>query len=365
MQTIPKGNRYVYLGTNAKADILGIGNYVLKLPGGGKLLLKDTLYSPSMRRNLISVSQLESIGYDILFGNGRVKILLNGKLVHTGVRHDGLYFLDNLIEGANSDCLVGEDNSIVRNNDKNTCSESYLWHLRLGHISTNRIKRLINSGILNFKWEHFGTCEACIMGKMTRAPFPKAERSKEPLAIIHSDICGEMSTLTNGQKLYFITFIDGYSRYGYVYILKHKSGGFDAFKAFKTEVENQLNKTIKVLRTDRGGEYTSGILNDFCKENGIIHHYTMPYTPHQNGVAERRNRTLMDMVRSMMAYSDLPLLFWGEALHTAVYLLNHSPSKAIAVSPYELWTERKPSLRHLAIWGCNAQIRVPNQHRTK
>ena len=150
---------------------------------------------------------MESIGYDLLFGNGRVKILLNGKLVHTGIRHDGLYFLDNLIEGANSDCLVGEDNSIVRNNDKNTCSESYLWHLRLGHISKNRIKRLINSGILNFKWEDFGTCEACIKGKMNHAPFPKAERSKEPLAIIHSDICGEMSTPTNGQKLYFITFI--------------------------------------------------------------------------------------------------------------------------------------------------------------
>jgi hypothetical protein len=195
--------------------------------------------------------------------------------------------------------------------------------------------------------------------------FPKAERSKEPLAIVHSDICGEMSTPTNGQKLYFITSIDDYSRYSYVYLLKHKSEGFDAFKAFKTEVENQLNKTIKVLRIDCGGEYTSGILNYFCKENGIIHHYIMPYTPQQNGVAEWRNRTLMDMVRSMMAYSDLPLSLWGEALHTAVYLLNHSPSKAVTVTPYELWTGRKPSLRPLAVWGCNAQIRVPNQHRTK
>jgi hypothetical protein len=91
----------------------------------------------------------------------------------------------------------------------------------------------------------------------------------------------------------------------------------------------------------------------------------MPYTPQQNGIAERRNRTLMDMVRSMMAYSDLPLSFSGEALHTAVYLLNHSPSKAVKVTPYELWTGRKPSLRHLAVWGCNAQIRVPNQYRTK
>ena len=279
-----------------------------------------------------------------------MKIILNGRLVHSGDRHDGLYFLNDIME---NNCLVGEDNSVVRNiNGHNNCSESYLWHLRLGHISKNRIKRLISSGILNFKWEDYGICEACIMGKMTRSPFPKASRSTEQLAIVHSDICGKFSTPTlGGQKIYFITFIDDYSRYGYVYLLKHKSEGFDAFKVFKAEVENQLNKKIKILRTDRGGEYTSGILDDFCKEHGIIHHYTLPYIPQQNGVAERRNRTLMDMVRSMMAYSDLPLSFWGEALHTAVYLLNHSPSKAIAVTPYELWKGRKPSLRHLAVWG--------------
>jgi transposase InsO family protein len=170
------------------------------------------------------------------------------------------------------------------------------------------------------------------MGKMTCAPFPKAERAKEPLAIIHSDICGEMATPTKDQKVYFITFIDDYSRYGYVYLLKHKPEAFDAFKIFKTEVKNQLNKTIKVLRTSRVGEYTSEILNDFYRKHGIIHQYTMLYTLQQNGVAERRNRTLMDMVRSMMAYSDIPLSFWGEALHTAVHLLNHSLSKVVTVS---------------------------------
>jgi hypothetical protein len=109
MQTIPKGNRFAFLGTNAKVDILGIGNYVLKLPGGGKLVLRDTLYSPSMRRNLIFVSQLESVGYDILFGKGKVKILLDEKLVHTGVRHDGLYFLDDILEDENINCLIRED----------------------------------------------------------------------------------------------------------------------------------------------------------------------------------------------------------------------------------------------------------------
>jgi hypothetical protein len=135
IQTIPRGNRYVYLGTNAKANILGIGNYILKLPGGGKLLLRDTLYSPSMRRNLISVSQLESVGYDLFFGKEKLKILLDGKLVHTGVRHDGLYFLDDLLEDENANCLVGEDNF--------KCSESYLWHLQLGHILKIELKGLL------------------------------------------------------------------------------------------------------------------------------------------------------------------------------------------------------------------------------
>ena len=123
---------------------------------------------------------------------------------------------------------------------------------------------MISFEILNFKWEDYGICEACVMEKMTRAPFPKAQRSSEPLAIIHSDICGEMSTPTIGHKLYFITFIDDYSRYGYVYLIKHKSEGFDMCKVFKAEVENQLNKKFKVVRTNRGGEYTSGILDDFC-----------------------------------------------------------------------------------------------------
>uniref|UniRef100_A0ACD5Z493 Uncharacterized protein n=1 Tax=Avena sativa TaxID=4498 RepID=A0ACD5Z493_AVESA len=321
-----------------------------------------------MRRNLISVSKLEYVGYKTLFGDGKVKLLLDGKLAHSGIRHDGLYFLNDILEESSSVCLVGEEgNSVVRKiSGTGNCSESYLWHLRLGHISKNRIKRLINFGILNIKWEDYGICEACIMGKMTRSPFPKAERSNEQLAIVHSDICGEFSTPTlGGQKVYFITFIDDYSRYGYVYLLRQKSEGFEMFKTFKAEVENQLNKKIKILRTDRGGEYTSGILDDFCKEHGIVHQYTLAYTPQQNGVAERRNRTLMDMVRSMMAYSDLPLSFWGEALHTAVYLLNNSPSKAINATPYELWKGRKPSLRNLAVWGCNAQIRAPSQLRTK
>src|SRR4051812_34487004 len=98
---------------------------------------------------------------------------MNGNLVQSGNRFDGLYYIEDFIDIDKMDCMVTEHNSVVRNIDgSNNCSESYLWHLRLGHISKNRIKRLISSGILNFKWEDYGICEECVVGKMTRAPFP-------------------------------------------------------------------------------------------------------------------------------------------------------------------------------------------------
>ena len=107
------------------------------------------------------------------------------------------------------------------------------------------------------------------------------------------------------------------------------------FKIFTKEVQNKFDKKIKTLRTDRGGEYTSEIFKNFCMENGISRQLTMAYTPQQNGVAERRNRTLLDMVRSMMAHANLPVSFWGDALLTATYILNRVPSKSVPKTPYE------------------------------
>ena len=153
-----------------------------------------------------------------------------------------------------------------------------------------------------------------------------------------------------------MTFIDDFSRYGYVYLISHKSEALDRFKIFKTEVEKQLEKVLKIVRSDRGGEYYGrhgdlgqclGPFAEFLQSCGIKAQYTMPGTPEQNGVAERRNRTLMDMVRSMMSRTKLPQSLWGEALQTAMYILNRVPSKSVPETPFELWTNRKPSLNHL------------------
>ena len=134
--------------------------------------------------------------------------------------------------------------------------------------------------------------------------------------------------------------------------MKRKSETFEMFKEFKAEVENQLGKCIKTIRSDRGGEYLLGDFKDYLTENRIISQLTAPGTPQRNGVGERRNRTLLDMVRSMLIYTTLPISFWRYALNIAMYLLNLVPSKSIPKTPVQLWNRCKPSMRHLNIWGC-------------
>ena len=177
----------------------------------------------------------------------------------------------------------------------------------------------------------------------------KGERATELLGLVHTDVCGPMSTSARDGYFYFITFTDDQSRYGYVYLMKHKSDSFEMFKRFRSEVEKQTGKSIKTLRSDRGGEYLSSEFLTYLGENGILSQWTPPGTPQHNGVSERRNRTLLDMVRSMMGFASLPISFWGYALESASYLLNRVPSKSVIKTPYEIWTGRKPMLAHLRV----------------
>ncbi|KAK9043135.1 hypothetical protein V6N11_071485 [Hibiscus sabdariffa] len=163
---------------------------------------------------------------------------------------------------------------------------------------------------------------------MTKAPFSgKGERASDLLGLIHSDVCGPMNTQARGGYQYFITFTDDFSRYGYIYLMRHKSKALEKFKEFKNEVQNKHGKSIKALRSDRGGEYFSQDFDELLKECGIVSQLTPPGTPQWNGVSERRNRTLLDMVRSMMSHTDLPTSFWGYALETTAFTLNRMSTK--------------------------------------
>ena len=139
--------------------------------------------------------------------------------------------------------------------------------------------------------------------------------------------------------------------------MRHKSKSFEKLKLFKNEVWNNLGNNIKTLRSDRAGEYLSKIFDDHLKDCGIVSQLTPLLTPQWNGVSERRNRTLLDMVRSMMSQTDLPISFWGYTLETAAFLLNRIPLKAVEKTPYELWTRKRPSLSFLKIWGCEAYVK--------
>ena len=202
-----------------------------------------------------------------------------------------------------------------------------------------------------------------IKGKQTNKSKKNVNRSSNILEIIHADICClDMDML--GKK-YFITFIDDYSRYMYVYLLHNKYETLDVFKVFKAEVENQCGKQIQIVRYDKGGEYygrytengqAPGPFAKFLQEYGIVAQHTMPGSLDQNGVVERINRTLMDMVRSMLSNSNIPKFFWTDTLKTVVYILNRVPTKAVPKTPFELWKNWKPSLRHMRVWGCPSEV---------
>jgi len=251
-------------------------------------------------------------------------------------------------------------------------TSSKLWHYHLGHISRRRIERLIKDQILpslDFTDADVDHCIDCIKGKYAKKIKKGANRSTGVLELIHTDICGPFNVRSVDGFNSFITFTDDFSRYGYIYQIKERSEALDKFKIFKAEVENQCNKRIKVVRSDRGGEYygrhttygqTPGPFAKFLQENGIVAQYSAPGEPQQNGVAERRNRTLMDMVRSMLSHSTLPVNLWMEALKTAAHILNRVPSKSVPKTPYELWTGKKPTLNYFHVWGCPAEARIFN-----
>ena len=181
---------------------------------------------------------------------------------------------------------------------KTNVNDTFLWHCRLGHISKARVKRLQSEGILEYTGpDSFNNCESCLAGKLAKDSFTnKSERANDLLGLIHTDVCGPFRTMTRNHERYFVSFIDDYSPYAYVYLIKHKHDTFEMFKEFQNEVENQLGKTIKILRSDRGGNCLSSKFVNHLIECEIVSQLTPPSTPQHNGVSERRNQTLPNMV---------------------------------------------------------------------
>ena len=371
IQKLERNRRTLKLGNGTELAVEAMGTLELIMKTGLCIKLYDTLYIPEITRNLVSGPKLDIDGFDVSHGHGRLTISFNSQVFGHGFLDGGLYKLE-LDDDFSKSLLSYNINQTLtkRKRKRDLETSSMLWHQRLGHISRERLSRLVKNEVLpSLDFNDFGTCVKCLKGKMTSVNKKGATRSSNLLELIHTDISGPYSITGITGHNSFITYIDDYSRYMYLYLIKEKSESLTTFKDYKTEVEKQLDRQIKVVRSDRGGEYygrhtnvgqAPGPFYEFCKAQGIVNQYTMPGTPQQNGVAERRNKTLMDMVRSMLANSGLPLFLWTEALKTAVHILNRVPSKAVPKTPYELWTGRKPSLRYMKVWGCLAEAKLYN-----
>jgi len=185
------------------------------------------------------------------------------------------------------------------------------------------------------------------------------------LALIHSDLHGPLKVQTPEGFKYWVTFIDDATRYCSIALLKNKSDVFTAFKQFKSLVETQLGHKIKILRDDKGGEYMSTEFDKYLTAAGIARQHTVRNTPHQNGVAERFNRTIAEAAISLLSEAKLPQSFWGHAVTTAVYVRNRSPTSALKGKvPYKLFTGKKPDVAHLRVFGCTAYVHVQKDQRT-
>ncbi|KAJ9554596.1 hypothetical protein OSB04_018641 [Centaurea solstitialis] len=352
------GKLNLIMGNRRSSPVTKMGIFELVLDSGFRLELVDCCYSSDMSRNIISFHALFKQGFHYYFDNlnGNILVYKDDLFVFKATPYNGVY--ESVVCDNNLSNVLAIDSS-------NELDDASLWHCRLGHINKKRIAQLQKDGVLeSFDLKSNDGCESCLLGKMTKSPFTGSlQRGEGLLDLIHTDVCGPFRSTTKDGNRYYVTFIDDYSRYGYVYLIKHKSDTFEKFKEFKHEVENQLGRKIKILHSDRGGEYLSLEFNGYLKECGIVSQLSPPRTPQLNGVAERRNRTLLDMVRSMMTRAPLSIYFWGYALESAAYILNLVPTKKVEKTPHEMWTGKKPSLAHIKVWGCEVFVRHESQDK--
>ena len=347
----------VLMGNGSHASVRGVGTVDLKFTSGKIVQLRNVQHVPTMNKNLVSGSLLCRDGFKLVLESNKVVVSKFGQFIGKGYECGGLFRFSL------SDFCNKSVNHICGSVD----SDANVWHSRLCHVNFGLMSRLSSLSLIpTFTIAKGSKCHSCVQSKQPRKPHKAAEeRNLAPLELVHSDLCEMNGVLTKGEKRYFMTLIDDATRFCYVYLLHTKDEAIDYFKIYKAEVENQLERKIKRLRSDRGGEYFSNVFDVFCEEHGIIHERTPPYSPQSNGVAERKNRTLTDLVNSMLDTAGLSKAWWGEALLTSCHVLNRIPNKNKEKTPYEEWVGRKPSLSYLRTWGCLAKVNIPITKKRK
>ncbi|GJV13153.1 putative ribonuclease H-like domain-containing protein [Tanacetum coccineum] len=329
----------------------------------GKLDFEDVSFVKELQPfNLFSVSQMCDKKNKVLFTDSECLVLSpdfklpdENQILLKVPRQNNMYSfnLENIVPLGGLACLIA----------KATTDESNLWHRRLGHVNFKNLNRLVKGNLVRglptklFQNDH--TCVACQKGKQHKASCKAKLVSSisHTLQLLHMDLFGPTSVRSINHKTYCLVITDDFSRFSWTFFLRTKDETSAILKDFIRQIENQLNQKVKIIRCDNGTEFKNRDVIEFCGLKGIKREYSNARTPQQNGVAERKNRTLIEAARTMLADSFLPNTFWAEAVSTACYVLNRVlVTKPHNKTPYELLTGKTPIISYIRPFGCHVTI---------
>ncbi|XP_057975241.1 uncharacterized protein LOC131162650, partial [Malania oleifera] len=356
---VPKDGGYVTFGDNAKGRIVGVG----KVGKDSSPTIDNVLLVDGLKHNLLSISQLCDIGYKVSFENDKciVENKTDHKVLFTAERHENVYTtsLDNLASQQVT-CFSAINEA------------SWLWHRRLGHASMDLLSKLVRKelvkGLPKMSFVKDKICDAFQMGKQTKSSFKKKKfiSTTRPLELLHLDLFGPNCVQSLGGKSYAFVIVDDFSRFTWVLFLAHKNESCEHFTKLCRRIQNEKGYKITHIRSDRGTEFKNESIEKYCDLEGISHNFSAPRTPQQNGVVERKNRSLQEMGRTMLNEHNLPKYFWAEAINTACYVMNRVLIRpSINKTPYELWNNHKPNISYFHVFGCKCFVLRDNEHLGK
>ncbi|GKA21165.1 putative ribonuclease H-like domain-containing protein [Tanacetum coccineum] len=338
----------------------------------GSLDLDDVYFCKELKYNLLfNVSQICDKKNNVFFTDTEClvlssdfKLLDESQVLLRVPRKDIIYSVDlkSVVPTRGLTCLIA----------KATIDESNTWHRRLGHINFKTMNKLVNvnliKGLPSKIFENDHSCVACQKGKQHKASCKTklVNSISKPLHMLHMDLFGPTNVKSLMKKSYCLVVTDDFSIFSRVFFFATKDETSGILKTFITEIENQLDHKVKVIRCDNGTEFKNSIMNQFCEIKGIKREFSVARTPQQNGVAERKNRTLIEAARTMLVDSKLPTTFWAEVVNTACYVLNRVlVIKPHNKTPYELIHGRPPLIDFMKPFGCPVTILNTRDHLGK
>ena len=377
--------RRVWLGDKSFILAHGAGRIILTTQSQSRKqsVLEDVYYVPKLDGNLISVSRLTRRGYKFAFTANDCRIFdPNGDLAATGHEEEGLFVLDAhthahraYFTAVNSRTELDLPLTAYIAKQPNSKADLGTWHRRLGHTNFDSILKMYREGMVE-GMEIMGSttpvhqiCTHCLAGKQTRNRIPKESTvtNRRILYRVYSDVCGKMRVLGRKGEGYFATFTDGKSEHVTVSLMKAKDETLDNTKRYITRAEVTTGKRVNFFRSDGGGEYGSHEFKGYLDSKGIHHEKTNAYTPQENGVSERMNRTLLNLARAMLSDAGLPMMYWTYAVLYAAKILNATPTRTVQTgkTPEEEFTGNKPDLTRFRVFGCKVYMHVPDEKRHK